>query len=181
MPTTALYTEASEFRRVLATNSTASAFVVPADVVADPTFVAVDSAAGYIDFGFGTQNVSPNTVMFKFYGTDASDETGACRVYGVRPYRTADGKLGWTHTLLCGVTFTLSAATGVSGGAVGASEYYADTIERVFGIENVSDQILSPTDSAVAHLLVDMKGHRYGYVELIKNTAASVNALYAGV
>ena len=178
MGATAIYTDADEFRKVLATNSTTAAYAAQADATAEPA----ESTPGVIDLGRGRAGV-PNAVLFKFFGTDADNETGGCRVYGLKKVRdVAGGLTSYTHILLADVTFTLSARTGVASGVVGASEFYADTIARVTGVENVSDQILSPTGDVPAHLLVDAKGCRWLKVELITGgSAASVNALHAGV
>jgi hypothetical protein len=185
MPTTALYTDATVFRRVLATSTTASGFVTRTDLAAAPTLTdtGFESAAGYVSFGVGAlSGYSPNTALFKFFGTNANDETGSCRVYGVRRLLDADGGESWTHVLLAQFEFILSSTlTGVSGGVVGADEYYADTVSRTYGNENVSDQLLSPAGNLPAHALVDVKGHPLLLVEPIVGTAASVNALVAGV
>jgi len=69
----------------------------------------------------------------------------------------------------------------VADGVVSATNYYADTITRTTGIENVSDQILSPTGDVAGHVVVDVKGFRYVLVEPIVGTAASVNVLAAGM
>jgi hypothetical protein len=177
MSATALYTANTDFRKVLATNSTASAYAAKADVVTLP------SSAGYVDLSSGSPvDYVPNTVLFKFFGTDADNETGSVRVYGVRTCRNSSNEiLSYTHVLLGEWAFILSALTGVAAGVVVASEFYADTITRTTGIENVADQILSPTSDEPAHLLMDTKGHSLLFVELIVGTSASVNALYAGV
>lgn len=170
MSLTALYTKAEPYRRVLATNGTASAFAARTDSLTLPT------TAGYI-------TVPPcNTMLLKPYGTDADNETGSVRVYGVKAIQ-GSGATSYTHVLLGEWAFTLSSTlTGVAGGVVVATEYYADTITRTVGIENVADQVLSPTGDEPAHILVDCKGHTNLFVELITGgSAASVNALYAGV
>lgn len=95
--------------------------------------------------------------------------------------RTASGEVNWTHVLLAEYAFTLSAAVGRSGGAVSASERYADTITRTLGIENVAEQILSPANDTPGHVLVDVKGCPAVLVELIRVDATSVNALWAPV
>lgn len=163
-----LYTPSKPFRRVLTTNGTASAFAAVADTLSVP------SGAGYVALPPG------NAALVRFFGTDAADETGSCRIYGVKAIE-GSGATSYTHTLLGEYGFTLSTLTGVSGGVVTNSEFYADTITRVAGVENVSDQIVSPTSDEPAHLLLDRKGHDLLFFEPIVVTAASVNALIAGV
>ena len=185
MPTTAMHTAATDFRRVLAANSTTAAFSAPADATTAPVGAAVDSAAGYISLATGSLvDYTPNAVMLKFFGAGADNTTGRCRVWGVRAGRSAAGVLSYTHTLLAEYAFTLSAAVGVAGGVVTASERYADTITRTTGIENVSDKILSPTGDVAGHVVVDAKGHSLLLVDLVLGAgspATSVNALWAGV
>lgn len=179
MPSTALHTSATDFRKVLATNSTTAAFVARTDVLTLPTVGLVDlRASEFSDF-------TPNTVLLKFFGVGADNTTGSCRVYGLRPVRDAGNVVtSYTHVLLAQYAFTLSADVGVSGGVVTNSERYADTIARssTTGIENVADQLLSPTGDVSGHVLLDCKGHSLLFVEPITGgSATSVNALFAGV
>jgi hypothetical protein len=177
MPNTSLYTASTVFRKVLTSNSANAAYATKIDVVALPT------SAGYINLASGSAgDYTPNSVLFKFYGTNSDNQTGNCRVYGLRPCQDSTGTLSYTHVLLGEWAFTLSAAlTGVAGGLVGASEYYADTVTRTYGIENVSDQLLSPTGDVPAQVLMDAKGHSVLFVEFKVGTATNLNALYAGV
>ena len=168
MPTS-LYTAAVPYRKVLSANSTASAYTARTDSVALPT------SAGYISI------TDPcNNVLLKFFGAGADNSTGSCRVYGVK---VIDGgtTTSHTHVLLADYSFTLSAAVGVSSGVVSASERYADTITRTTGVENVSDQIVSPTGDVAGHVLLDCKGHVNLFIEPIVGTATSMNVLCAGV
>lgn len=178
----ALQTHPNAYRRVLATNNTSSAFTAKTDTTTAPPAANGESAGGYIDLRAGSAgNMAPNTVLIKPYGTDADNETGSVRVYGVKEIRSGS-TTSYTHVLLGEWAFTLSSTlTGVAGGVVVATEYYADTITRTVGVENVADQVLSPTSDEPAHILVDCKGHTALLVELIVGTATSVNALYAGV
>ena len=164
MPTS-LFTPTEPYRKALSTNSTASAFAAKVDSLSMPT------GAGYVAVG------QFNSLLLKPYGTDADNETGSVRVYGVKAVE-GGGATSYTHVLLGEWDFVLDASlTGVSGGAVGASEYYADTITRVVGREDVSDQIISGGDGETpAHILFDCKGHSLLFIELIVGTAASVNA-----
>lgn len=167
-----ILTTASDYwRKVLTTNSTASAFVVPSDVASDPT------GAGYISIVAATVD-APNNMLFKFFGAGSNNQTGSVRIYGVR---RQFGLQVWDHTLLFGGQFTLSTAVGVAGGLVSATERYADTLTRDLGIENVADELLSPTSDIPAWLMVDAKGFQKLYVELIVGTATSANAVYCGV
>lgn len=178
-----LFTKAGPFRRVLATNTTASAaYAAKADLTTAPTVADVDTAAGYVTFDSGgADDFTPNTIQLVFFGAGGNNQTGKCRVHGVRPVRTAAGRVNFTHVLLAEYVFILSAAVGVSGGAVSASERYADTITRTIGIPDVADQILSPTGDTPGHVLVDMKGCPIALVELTVGDATSANALWAPV
>lgn len=174
-----LYTSKSEFRKVLSANSTANAYAAKTDAAGS----TAPATAGYIDLSAGQlPDYVPNTVLLKFFGAGADNTTGGARVYGVRPCRnSANAVVSFTHTLLAQYSFTLSADVGVADGLVSATERYADTITRTTGIENVSDQMLSPTGDVSGHVLVDAKGHALLFVDPIIGTATSVNALYAGV
>ncbi len=187
MPTTATHTSSMLFRKALSANSTSTSFATTiADLSSAPASAASESAGGYIDLSSGRlKDFSPNTVLVKFFGVGSDNDTGACRIFGVRRMVSANGATeSWTHTLLAEYAFTLSAAVGVAGGVVSASERYADTITRTTGIDNVSDQLLSPTGDEAGHVLVDCKGHSLLFFEPIRtggSPATSVNALFAGV
>jgi hypothetical protein len=183
--TTALFTKANAYRRVLATNGTTNGFSARVDVTAVTTTPSGgESAAGYVYLppaAAGGQ--PPNTVLIKPYGVGANDATGAMRVYGVKEIEKPGATKSYTHVLLGEWTFVLSSTlTGVASGVVVATEYYADTITKVTGLENVSEQVLSPTADEPAHLLLDCKGHALLLIELsTAGSATSVNALFAGV
>lgn len=181
MNATALQTHPNAYRRVLATNSTASAYTAKADTTTVPAASNGESSAGYIDLRAGAAgNMAPNNVLLKFFGVGSDNNTGNCRVYGVKEI-VSGTTTSYTHVLLADYAFTLSAAVGVASGVVSASERYADTITRTTGVENVADQLVSPTGDVAGHVLVDCKGHTALLIELIVGTATSVNALYAGV
>ena len=172
---TSLTTNANPYRRVLSTNTTASAFTARVDLLTMPAAPAGESTTGYVYVG------DSNTVLIKFYGTDADNETGSVRVYGLKAIERPGNATSFTHVLLGEYTFTLSSTlTGVAGGVVGATEFYADTITAVIDVANVSDMIISPTGGVPAHLVIDVKGFQYLLVEPIIGTATSVNVLVAG-
>lgn len=181
---TGLFTAATSFSRVLAANATATAFAAaPADLTAPPDPA---TTPGYVALTAGRIG-SPNTVLIKPYAVGADNVTGGIRVYGCRPITSQVGGVqvtSYTHTLFFEGTFQASTCVGVSGGVVGASERYADTIARTFGNDGVSDRILSPANDTPASLLVDATGATWLFVELIASggsPATSVNALIAGV
>lgn len=191
MAVTSTQTLAMEFRRVYATNVTANEYTARVDLTA-AAFAALftsatnagkyDTTNGYLDLSIGQyKDSTPDFLKLRFYGTDAKNETGSCRIYGVSLVNSSTGT-SYTHVLLGEYAFTLSSTcTGVADGVVSATNYYADTITRTTGIENVSDQILSPTGDVAGHVVVDVKGFRYVLVEPIVGTAASVNVLAAGM
>jgi len=191
MAVTSTQTLAMEFRRVYATNVTANAYTARVDLTAAEfaaKFTAAtnagkyDTANGYIDLSIGQyKDSTPDLLKLKFYGTNANNETGNCRIYGVSLVSSASGT-SYTHVLLGDYAFVLSSTcTGVAGGVVVATEYYADTITATTDVENVTDSIISPTGDVVAHLILDVKGFRYLLVEPIVGTAADVNVLVAGM
>ena len=172
-----------EFRRVYATNVTTGSYANRDDLIALPTLDndgLHDTTNGWIDLGAdSTPGQVCDFVKLKFYA-NADGGTGNCRVYGLAQVRCATAAtVSYTHVLLADYAFTASARTGVADGVVPATNYYADTITRTTGIENVSDQMLSPTGDVAGHVVVDVKGFRYVLIEVIKNSATNVNALYA--
>lgn len=179
-----LCTNSYPYRRVLATNSTTNGFSAKVDTLTAPSSAAGESSGGYIDLSASGNSLPPNTILLKFYGVGANDTTGAARVYGVKEVAKTGSTSSYTHVLLSEWTFILSSTlTGVASGVVVATEYYADSITRVYGIENVADQVYSSsTGNVPAHVLIDCKGHSTLFIELsTAGSATSVNALFAGV
>lgn len=178
------------FKRVYATNVTTNAYTAKTDLTA-VQFAAkytvatnsgqYDTANGYIDLSVGQlKNACPDLIKVKFYGTNANNQTGSCRFYGVTRV-LANGAESYTHVLLGGYSFILSdSLTGVVGGVVLATEFYADTITADVDVANVSDMIISPTGDVPAHLVLDVKGFQYLLVEPIVGTATNVNVLIGG-
>jgi hypothetical protein len=175
-------TEVQPFRRVYATNVTATGYTAKADLTALPTVGDVDTATGYLDLAIGRNpGTIPNAVKLKFYAVGSNNNTGNCRVYGLAPVWSATGT-SYTHVLLADYALTFSGALGVAGGVVLNTERYADTIARTIGIENVGDSFLSPEGDVAGHAVVDVKGFRWILVEPVTaSSATSVNVLYAGL
>ncbi len=181
MPTVETTTAVHPFRRVYATNVTATAYVSKPDLITLPSVALVDST-GYLDLGIGRLSATtPDSIMLKFYGVGADNTTGNCRIYGLKEVCTASGVRSYTHVLLADYALTYSASTGVADGGVLNTERYADTITRTFGIENVADQLLSPANDVAGHDLLDVKGVEYIHIEPIRGTATSVNVLYGAL
>lgn len=180
---TATHTPTVPFRRVRATNSTATAAAAPTDLLTLPAVALLDSANGYIDLGTGrATGTTPDFVKLLCYGAGSDNNTGSLRVYGLAPCGTAaNSALSFTHVLLGGWDFTLSTDVGVAGGVVPLAERYADTIARQAGIgeANVTDSIHSPANNLKGYILLDVRGFRYLLIDVYRGTATSVNALYA--
>lgn len=175
MNAVALQTHPNPYRRALATNSTASGYTARTDTLTLPANVVDlrERSAG---------RMAPNTFLAKFIGVGSNNHTGSCRFYGIKELVNSAGEVvSYTHTLLAAYSFHLSDDVGVSGGVVTNSERYADTITRDVGVENVADQLVSPTGDVSGHVLVDCKGHTLILCEPIIGTATSVNVIIAGV
>ena len=126
----------AEFKRVYATNVVLDAFTAKADLTA-AQFAAkytvatnsgnYDTTNGYVNLSVGQLGKAcPDLIKVKFYGTNANNETGACRFYGVSRIVSTPATLGgaqtesYTHVLLGEYTFILSSSlTGVAGGVAG--------------------------------------------------------------
>lgn len=172
-------TKPTDWRRVFASNSTATSFTTRTDTLTRP------SGDGVIDLqSLGADGVTPNTVAIQFYGTDTNDQTGLCRVYGVSAITESGVTTGYHYTPIFSGTLTLnSSLTGVANGPVTAGNYYADTLTRTVGDAGVGDSVISPGDNTgPATLLADTKGHALLVVDLHRNgSSASLNALARGV
>jgi hypothetical protein len=165
-------TDALEFSKVCAANSTASSFASKVPTTTEPTGDGVVSplrSGGVYD-----------NVLLAFYGTGNDDTTFDARVIGWRKISTL-----WVPVPLFQLTATLSTAVGVSGAAVTDSERFADTLALsadFTGADGVSVQVqsLSGLTNKVAHLVFDAKGFTKFEVLFDLTGATAANALWAG-
>jgi hypothetical protein len=81
---TSLTTKANPYRRVLASNTTASAFTARVDLLTMPAAPAGESTTGYIYVN------DSNTVLIKLYGTDAEGANDASHATDLGFMRQAD-------------------------------------------------------------------------------------------
>lgn len=165
------------WRKVYASNSTASAAAVNVDTAIQPI-----SGGGIIFLRSGTE-VVPVNVLFKFFGAGAATNTGTARIYGMRPQFGTTGPV-WSFELICEVAITLGTGTGIAGGLASATDFYASGLVLTTGLSNGNVQMLSPQSTSAnvpATILVNTRGCPYLFVELYVATATSVNAIWSAV
>lgn len=177
-----LYTLLNHWERVYATNATDSSFpsrvpTTTAPAVANPPTGVFEPSPGES----GLHRAGPGLLKLMFYGTGADNSTFNARVIGWAKVAVSGSTTLWVPTVLAEYVATLSAAVGVAGAALVATERFADTLSRTTGIENVSDQVLSPGADLPAHALVDAKGFTRVEVTFDLVTATAANALYSWV
>ncbi len=159
-------------------NATTSSITVPVPTVTLP------SGDGFIQMGQGgaTQGGSaPSGIKIIPYGVGSAGLIFSLGVYGWSEVNSGLGNtLLWTPHLLAQFNCTLGAVPGIAGTDVNASQLFCNTIALAVGNGNVSNEIISPTGTSIAHCIVNSKGCRF--LQLLFGTggsATSANALVA--
>lgn len=141
------------------------------------TAPATDTANGI--FVFSDPEITDSILIgVGFLITDANNETASAAVWGWQ--QTTGGN--FIPRLLCTLTVTAGARTGVSGHQIAATDYIADTIAVVVDNTVRTVNVTTPTDGlAVAE--IDHYGSDYIEVEVTTNsgTAASVKPIVRGI
>lgn len=181
------------WRRILASNTTASAFVTdglqgkPYGQIAYPWADATGMKVILVDPGIGGRTGPPgaglpNSLVMSFFGVGASDTTGNCRVWGLAE---GLGLVGSTEThsveahMLCELALMISNnKVGVANTLIGAADVWVDTITLTTGA--TQDNVIANSSSDVrgAWCRVDMLGFSALAIELNVGTATSINGLY---
>lgn len=112
---------------------------------------------GVLELGqFGA--VSQNGVVLLPYATAGNNDTFSIRLIGWRKIGTAPDVAMWIPVVLCELACICCAATGVTGGAILATERFVDSLTIVTGNANVSIDVVSPLGDVIAHAVADTKG-----------------------
>jgi hypothetical protein len=136
-----------------------------------------------------------------FFGTDAANETLNWILYAsmqVQQQRVGDPGLStpsvardavYLNRIVALGTATLGTATGIEGGVVADTDFFADTIvissTSAFGthlaaVSGQSIAVHSPEDNSIAQLVVPDLWNAYGWVlDVYRGTAATANAVVA--
>lgn len=157
-------------RRAFATSSTATSFAAKAATLTKP------SGDGVIELAPLGQPVESALLVYPF-GEGDEDTTFSLRLLA---WHVADGT--WFASTLLELVCTLSAYVGVAGGAVTATERFADTLAAVTdsGNEGVDYLINSPANDTPAHALILLKGTALPELSVDLTGATAGNALVGG-
>ena len=168
-------TRSNGFKKFYATNATDASFP---SKIATTTQPANDGV-----YDFTANGISPNGLLIPSaivvipYGVGSDNNTQKIRIIGWRLIGTL-----WVPTPLCQFTCTLSAAVGVAGATVVATERFADTLTADSMNPSGGVEAVSPTGDLVAHFVVDIKGCPIIEATFDRNSSAtSCNALWAAV
>ncbi len=187
---TLLGTSAQPFRRARLTNATDNGFPTRVPTKTEPTGTG-NNAAQATASGVHSLNgsvrggIGQNSVIIVPYGVGSDTNTFVMRVLGWRILsdQSDAALLEWIPVKLAEFTCTLtSGATGATGGVLGATNLFVDTIALVgtSGNDDISIDIVSPADNTVGHVVVDLKGSQK--LEIVFTTggsSTSCNALIA--
>jgi hypothetical protein len=163
-------TPARHWQKSHATNSTDTSFTSRVDVATKPSgdgFIILDNVAGR----------SSNNLLIQFFGTGSDNDTFDARIYGWRLCGST-----WMPQILLEITATLSGAVGISGGALSASERYADTIVQKTAFDDGEDigfRFILPGTDLRATLIIDNLGCPLLGIDFDRTGATACNALVA--
>jgi len=179
-------TNANPLRRLLATNTTSSAFVIT-----DGTITAT-VPSNMVTLG-GWRGID----CLQFFGAGTANQTFAYRLYGIERIGNTDMQGTFTATqtplfqyrMIGSGVATLGAKTGVSGGVITTSDLVVDgltwtasaygtyLIEAYLGAD-ADAAVFSPADDTIASLTLLDLGDLYGIViDFDMTGATSGNAL----
>ena len=166
-----LATKGTAWRRLFATNVTAADAAFVSGGIAGKANGSPFAAAANIgiislndiptserpDFAAGSEE--PNSIMLRFFGENASNDSFSARVWGVTRGKGVVGSTptqSWEATMLAQLLITLGNITGVAGTLIEpTTSFEADTIALVYGA--VQDIVInSPAnDLRGAHCRID--------------------------
>lgn len=183
MNQTLVQTNVGWWRRVRQTNSTDTAFTARVGVL-EETGTIIESlgttalhSTSAARFRVGQNGFGANCVKFMPFGIGADGNTFDMRVIGW--LKTADTPVTWIPTVIgqfaCTVSSTL---TGLAGGSVLNTEYFADTIAPTYG-SSVGIDVVSPANDVNALIAIDLRGFELVEVQFDVGTITSANALYS--
>lgn len=175
MAGTILYDWAQNFSKLLSADSTASSFVSKVPTTTEPA----TTTAGVLDLAQSTTNYQYKRLFLVPYGGNAENNTFKVRVIGWRLISTL-----WVPVVICQITCTLSAVTGIDGSAVENELFFCDTLVVATPASSTRVQVTSPATDGMAdvigHAVIDLEGFRKVEVTFDRNSSAAVcNALYA--
>lgn len=118
-----------------------------------------------------------NAILLRFFGTNASDNTGKVRVWG---WSKESSTGSWENVLLAEFAITLGNIQGTANCAITANDFEADTITLTYGNDDVDVSINSPANNVRgAYAQVDIKGSQKVQIEFdINSSATDLNCLY---
>lgn len=133
-----------------------------------------------------TGDEQANSIIFRFFGTDANNESFSARVWGITrgtgTVVTTETR-SWEVILLAEFLVTLGNLAGVAGTQIVAADFEADTIVRTYGAtEDVA--VSSPTNDVrgawarLDHLAFPLLGVEFDDAVNSGAAAASCNALF---
>jgi hypothetical protein len=134
--------------------------------------------------GAASGRATPNSVLFRFFGTDASNETFSARIWGIEEGVSdvvSTATRSWQPTLLAELAITLGDLAGVAGTLIVAADFEADTIALTYGASQ-DIVLVTTTDVRQAWARIDFLGFPILAVEFDDGgSAASCNGLYRWV
>lgn len=112
------------FRKARSTNATDTSFPSKVPTITEP------SGGGVLDLTEGGQGLVPESLVVLPFGTGDDNDVFDMRVIGWRRIVGGPnpGDILWVPCIIAQVTATLSAAVGVAGAPVVATERFADTL-----------------------------------------------------
>lgn len=182
---------ARPLRKARSVNSSSANFPTFVGTELDPAYTDAATAAGrsLIQLGVGLGGYVPRNIELFPYGIGADNDTFDLRVMGYRRIfpQLADERYQYLRFILAKLSCTLSAAVGLAGGSVLATERFADTIaigtEGTFTADvtrSGSFRLYSPANDTPAHVVLPTLGCDAIELEFDQTlNTPTMNCLYA--
>jgi len=174
------------FSRVRKVNQTSTAYVAKVPTTTEPVEDA-NTATGPAVLDLGNTLKKPgisgqNWIRLVPYGTGVSGNSFGMRIYGwgsIGTHTQVPVQILWVPVLLAEFAVTLGTIPGVAGSIIDNTQNFAQQLSAISGFEGVLDALVSPGQSNVAHVLVDLRGFQKLEVTFLNTTTTDCNALYA--
>lgn len=171
-----LQAQSGGYAKALATSSAATSFTSLIPTGTEPT------GDGVINLGFAA-DIAPNFLELIPYGLGDDNDEFSMRVTSWTRYGDNPETYLWIPKPLLEVACVMSAAVGVAGKLIIATERFCDSIAIVgaIGLSGESVRIISPGSDLIASILLDVQGSQKVQFTFDMTTGSPTNAncLYA--
>lgn len=156
------------WQQILAANSSAASFSAWQNTTTLPVTTSTVAIITVPEYA--------NSMLLKIYGTAANDQTGSVAVHAISRLTKSGSTVEYDGQLLAEIAATLSSTpTGATGGVIGTTGLFADTMALTKG--DMGIDLMSPQDNRAAVATIDVKACDLIRVDFKVTTATNLNGI----